>query len=349
MNGNCCKCGGDDCKCTQTGSCQNPCKQLRITNITSTDNRGLAGLRSGSDSSPLVMAYCSNGAIEELSKISASFSAVLDPYNHPDAAQNPQWSSDQGPLKDPGTNLARIWEYTDSGTVTAKTPANKLDAEITIIETEKAEKKWVDDTTWTNDGVIKSFNTWVSALIGYESGLAISGEIKGYMHEVDFYNDGSKLGKKIMVEGSVSASIGADISGSFKFPTSVPGTMATIAVSISNIKFTASSAGGFDESQLDPWGNFSASGSLSAGITGSATIDTAIFISCKGSISSTISGKVTFNPSGQHLTMTPSYEASACHLEFTVTARVLGDITFYEAKGDALPPVTDTLPAKTIF
>jgi hypothetical protein len=260
-----CECSGvdsNDCICSTKSDCFTTCEKYKVKKVTATDSNTKAGTRTSST------------CLKMIADLVGSRSASLEASGQgPKGETQPEWSNlAGGTLTSTAGSTTASWSGRTDGKIKASAGPSYSEVRIELVPSAKTERIIFEKDTATVKDTLKNINGWLNKLNGAErsAGLTLSGEIKASTENVDYYNDGSKIGTKWLVEGSVSGSLGA-VEISKEIPTSIPAIKVGAKIKIDALSLKCTASGSKDDSKSD--NSFSLEGSveLGASITGTAT------------------------------------------------------------------------------
>jgi hypothetical protein len=243
-----------------------------------------------------------------------------------DNGTQPTWSASVGSIT--GNGASASWSGTDSSSITASLSGKDVSADLSVSPENKRNFKLFDKDQATVKKTIDDFNSLISKL-GYKQGLVASGSVELDISNVDYYNDGEKLGVKAAATGTVTASLG-NLSVDIEIPTTVAAIKVIGSASLDLQEVSVSATGAFDESKQNPWGltgqlswkaGVSASAGIAVGLPAGANLLT---ISATGSSFVKITGDV--KGKDRNVVISGNVEAKALE----VTGKVTWELGFKE-------------------
>ena len=205
------------------------------------------------------------------------------------------WTASAGNIT--GAGISATWNGTENAGINAVCDGVTTTDNVIIVADHKVSQTIIDGDNATAKVALENFNSLISKL-GYNVGIRWTGKVEIEDSDVDYHDDGEKIGKKKIITGKASISLG-HLDATITIPTVVPGLEVKAGAGLDLQKFELTGSGGYDESKENPWadsvtGSLSASAgvSVTAGLAaGIASVDVAS-LTCTGSCGITITGTI---------------------------------------------------------
>jgi hypothetical protein len=299
-----------------------PC-QFEITELVATQTGGNAGTRSSSSTLKIVTNDKGTAVLAALGKCTKP-------------ADQPTWSGD-GLLNAAVGSLTANWEHNSTATIQANASGGGKSVTVELFRDEKVSKDLINADTATIKDAIDKVNKYIDK-IGFKKGLTASGKVTLSSENVDFFDDGSRIGNKSELKGSAKFGIG-ELTASIAGPTMIPGVTWKGTASISLNEPSISGSGAWDESKAVPNQNIEVSGGIKAGIKGKAEVALGIpklvdALTVEGTGESSVGVKVIGKLEGRDLYMSYEAEGNALAVRGAVSWTLGIDYTFAEIKHD---------------
>ena len=293
----------------------------RITSVEATQTGGTAGVRKSSTVLKIVRPTTGNAA--------ASLQAKAQGTRQ---EGEPTWTGNG--VNGTAGSLSGNWTGSSTATATATASGGAGSVQIVIVEPDKGHFGLEADTASFKE--VKDKLNGLISKVSRTGGFALEGTVDIDFDTVDLYNDGSRVGSKVEVEGSISGSIG-NLEVETTIPTNVPGVFIEVGGGIDLKKASITGTGTCDESKAQP-GDLTVTGAVEAGFSvhlgGYLGLpDGAKVIGIEGEAATTATGSWAASWEQPGLFVTPSFSAKPLTGTFEIYYE-LGPFKSEVAKGE---------------